>query len=175
MALRLGAPLDHAGNDPDAWITALKASGYRAAYSPLKPEADDATVADYAAAAAKADILIAEVSAWSNPLDPEPAKAKAAIELCQKAPDLAERLGALCCVNIAGSRNPNKWDGPHPDNFSLDTFDAIVETNRAIIDAVKPNRTTYTLETMPWIFSLHRRKLPRVGPRHRPSRRRSPS
>ena len=57
-------------------------------------------------------------------------------------------MGALCCVNIAGSRNPNKWDGPHPDNFSLDTFDAIVETNRAIIDAVKPNRTTYTLETI---------------------------
>ena len=58
MALRLGAALDHADEDPEAWIAAPKASGYSAAYSPLKPEADDATVSDYAAAGAKADILL---------------------------------------------------------------------------------------------------------------------
>ncbi len=50
------------------------------------------------------------------------------------------------------SRNPAKWDGPHPDNFSRDTFDLIVQSTREIIDAVKPQRTFYALETMPWIF-----------------------
>lgn len=152
MGLRLGAPVEDTDEDPQAWIATLKAAGYRAAYAPLKPEASDATVAAYVGAAAEADIVIAEVGAWSNPIDPDSTKAAAAIEHCQRALYLAERLGATCCVNIAGSRNPNKWDGPHRDNFSKDTFDAIVETNRKIIDAVKPTRTAYTLETMPWIF-----------------------
>jgi sugar phosphate isomerase/epimerase len=71
---------------------------------------------------------------------------------CQEHLAWAERIGARCCVNIAGSRHPAQWDGPHPDNFSRETFDLIVETTRKIIDAVRPKRTFYTLETMPWIF-----------------------
>jgi hypothetical protein len=54
-------------------------------------------------------------------------------------------------VNIAGARG-EKWDGPYADNFSQDIFDLIVETVRGIIDAVKPTRTFYTLEPMPYIF-----------------------
>ena len=64
---------------------------------------------------------------------------------------LADQIGARCCVNICGSRG-EQWDGPDPDNFSKDTFDLIVRTTREIIDAVKPVRSFYTLETMPWIF-----------------------
>src|SRR5262249_47707583 len=78
-------------------------------------------------------------------------KAKAAIALCQQRLELAERIGARCCVNIAGSRGP-RWDGPHPDNLSPATFDLVVETVREIIDAVNPTRTFYTLEPMPWVF-----------------------
>ncbi|MEI6503347.1 MAG: TIM barrel protein, partial [Armatimonadota bacterium] len=44
------------------------------------------------------------------------------------------------------------WDGPDPRNLGDECFDQIVETTRAIIDAVKPTRSFYTLETMPWIF-----------------------
>ena len=112
---------------------------------------DDATVAAYAEAARRADIVIAEVGAWSNPIDPDATKARAAVAKCAACLDLADRIGARCCVNIAGSRSASRWDGPHPDNFSVGTFDLIVETTRAIIDAVKPRRSFYTLETMPWI------------------------
>ena len=42
------------------------------------------------------------------------------------------------------------WDGPDPENLSSETFDLIVETVRRIIDAVKPVRTAYALEPMPW-------------------------
>ncbi|MGO4371983.1 sugar phosphate isomerase/epimerase family protein, partial [Paenibacillus sp. MCAF20] len=51
----------------------------------------------------------------------------------------------------AGSRG-EQWDGPDPDNFSDETFDLIVETTREIIDAVKPERTVFALEMMPWVF-----------------------
>lgn len=99
-----------------------------------------------------ADLVISEVGAWSNPIDRDPEKAKIATEKCIQSLALADQIGAKCCVNIAGSRNPNKWNGPHPDNFSEETFDLIVENTRKIIDAVKPRRSYYALETMPWIF-----------------------
>ncbi len=54
-------------------------------------------------------------------------------------------------MNIAGSCG-QQWDGPHPDNLTDAAFDRVVEMVRSIIDAVKPTRTFYTLETMPWMY-----------------------
>lgn len=150
--MRLAAPNYDKFENAAAWASAHRAAGYGAADPLLEPSASDAVVASYVEAARKADLLIAEVGAWSNPIDPDPAKAAAALEKSRLHLDLAERLGARCCVNIAGSRSPTRWDGPHPSNLDGDTFDLIVQSVRAIIDAVKPKRTVYALETMPWIF-----------------------
>lgn len=150
--MRLTAPLIEPFTDPESWVDAVHRAGYTASYSPLSSPASDATVRAYEAAAKRADIVISEVGAWSNPIDPDSEKAAEALLNCQRNLDLAERLGARCCVNIVGSRNPQKWDGPHSDNLKKETFDLIVQTTRKIIDAVKPKRTFYTLETMPWIF-----------------------
>ncbi len=147
--MRLGGPVFQKHQRPDEWARAVRALGYRAAYCPVTPDADDATVRAYAEEARKADIVIAEVGAWSNPISPDEPTRRAAIEKCCRALDLADRIGARCCVNIAGSRGA-QWDGPDPDNYSDDAFDLIVRTVRGIIDSVKPTRTFYTLETMPW-------------------------
>jgi len=150
--LRLGAPISKdLYQDPESWIVALRAAGYRAAYCPVGLDADDATIAAYAQAAEVADIVIAEVGAWSNPLSPDPDIRAAAIKKCQDSLALAEKIGARCCVNIAGSRG-EKWDGPHPDDLTQETFDIIVETVREIIDAVQLVRSFYALETMPWMY-----------------------
>ena len=149
--MRLGGPLFAACPDPQSWAAALRAQGYRAAYCPCDQGASDQEVAAYAAAARQADIVIAEVGAWSNPLSPDPAVRQAALAHCQARLELAERIGARCCVNIAGSRG-EQWDGHHPDNLIPETFDLVVESVRAIIDAVRPRRTCYTLETMPWMY-----------------------
>lgn len=149
--MRLGGPIFDATNEPAAWVQAVRAAGYRAAYCPLKPDADDATVRAYADAAARADIVIAEVGAWSNPLSPDETTRQAAIAHCQASLHLADRIGARCCVNITGSRGP-KWDGPDPRDLTDETFYMIVQTVRDIIDTVQPTRTYYTLETMPWAY-----------------------
>jgi len=149
--MRLGAPVFEKYDGPERWATALKSLGYGAAYSPVEASADDETVAAYAEMAEAADIVIAEVGAWSNPISPDDDLRRGAIKKCKVALALADRLGARCCVNIAGSR-ARRWDGPHPDNLSSATFDLVVETVREIIDAVHPTRTFYTLETMPWVF-----------------------
>jgi sugar phosphate isomerase/epimerase len=147
--MRLGGPLFEPYLDPDGWVTALKRMDYRAAYCPeLKGEC---TPKDFANAAHAADIVIAEVGVWNNPLSRDEAARKAAIRLCQEKLALADEIGATCCVNIAGSCG-SKWDGPHPDNLTQETFDLIVDTVRIIIDAVKPKKTFYTLETMPWMY-----------------------
>ena len=64
---------------------------------------------------------------------------------------MADRIGAGCCVNIAGACG-ELWAGPYENNFHSDTFARIVDNTRHVIDTVKPQRTYFTLELMPWIF-----------------------
>jgi sugar phosphate isomerase/epimerase len=149
--VRLGGPLFAKADSPDAWAAAVRAAGYRAAYCPVGPEADEPIVRAYAEAARKADLVIAEVGAWSNPLSPDPAAAAAAREKCMASLSLADRIGARCCVNIAGSCG-RKWDGPDAADLTEVTFERIVAMVRSMIDTVQPTRTFYTLETMPWMY-----------------------
>jgi len=149
--MRLGGPVFDTVSDPKAWIAALRRLDYGAAYCPVDHHAGPDLIGAYAAAAKEAGVVIAEVGAWSNPLSPDGETRGSALGHCQQQLALADEIGARCCVNIAGSRG-TVWDGPHPDNFTQETFDLIVETTRDIIDAVKPKRTFYTLETMPWMY-----------------------
>jgi len=149
--VRLGGPTFEKYEDPAGWVAALKKLGYSAAYCPVGAEAGDDVVKAYEQAAKDANIIIAEVGAWSNPISPDEKTRKEAQEKCRSQLHLADRIGARCCVNIAGSRG-EQWDGPSAKNFTDETFDMIVETTRAIIDDVKPTRTYFTLETMPWAY-----------------------
>jgi sugar phosphate isomerase/epimerase len=151
--MRLGGPVfDVDLKDPEKWAAAIRALGYGTTYCPIGADADDATCRAYAEAAKRHDVIIAEVGAWSNPISPDAAQARQATEHCIRQLQLADRIGAACCVNIAGSRNAQQWDGPHPANLRRETFDMVVASVRQIIDAARPTRTSYTLETMPWIF-----------------------
>lgn len=149
--MRLGGPVFGDFASPAAWAAAHAAKGYRAAYCPIGPTTDDATLARWIEAAAEHDLLIAEVGAWSNPLSPDEPTRAAALENCKRQLDLAERIGARCCVNIAGSRG-EKWDGPDGANLTPETFDLIVATVREILESVGPERTAYTLEPMPYMY-----------------------
>ena len=149
--MRLGGPLPATAANPEQWVQGLRDHGYRAAYCPVGPGTSPDTIAAYAVAAQKADIVIAEVGAWSNPLAPDETARRAALDKCKNSLALADAIGARCCVNIAGSKGP-KWDGPCREDLTDDTFDLIVQVVRNIIDAVRPTRSCYCLETMPWMF-----------------------
>lgn len=149
--IRLGAPIYGTYNTPEQWADVVKLEGWTAAYCPLSDAHDLALVKAYAKAAEKADIVIAEVGVWNNPISPHESERRQAIAACKEKLALADAIGASCCVNIAGSCNPDVWCGPHPENLTPETLDAIVQVTREIIDAVRPQRTFYTLEAMPWI------------------------
>jgi sugar phosphate isomerase/epimerase len=151
--MRIGAPVP-ALQDPAEWISMLRERCYSAAYCPVTERQPADVVQAFAKAAFEADIVIAEVGAWSNPLSPTASRRREALTLCQERLALADAVGARCCVNISGSRGeePNGRRAPHPDNLTRETFDLIVEAVRAIIDAVKPVRAFYTLEVHPWLY-----------------------
>jgi sugar phosphate isomerase/epimerase len=151
--MRLGGPLFSVYNDPEGWVSAVKGRGYSASYCPLGIDQLQNTglIREYEEAAKKADIIIAEVGAWSNPLSPDEKMRSEALKRCKESLALADEIGARCCVNIAGSRGA-KWDGPHREDLTDQTFEMIAEMVRGIIDTVKPKRTFYSLETMPWMY-----------------------
>lgn len=149
--MRLGGPVFDDCSTPELWVAALRRQGYRAAYWSHEFELPEDEVQAYVRAARAADIMIAEVGAWSNPLSPDEVTRTAAIEKCKRALAVADRVSARCCVNITGSRG-EPWDDPHPANLTEETFDMIVEYVRDIIDTVQPQRACYALETMPWMY-----------------------
>lgn len=150
--VRLGGPVFDSFDGPEGWIVSLQKTGYRAAYCPVKPGEDESTIRAYEKAARDKNIVIAEVGTWSNTIASDPDEAKAALDKCIAGLELADQIGSRCCVNVSGSKNPEYWAGPHRDNLTEETFDQVVEVTRKIIDAVKPTRTFFALEAMPWAF-----------------------
>ena len=149
--MRLGAPIFGDISDPRVWADRVRSKGYQAAYCPVNSKTSEDVIREYRKAAYEANIVIAEVGAWSNPISSDETTRRTAIEMNKEQLALADRIGARCCVNISGSRGA-QWDGPDPLNLTDQTFDLIVETVREIVDAVKPSQTYYTLETMPWAY-----------------------
>src|ERR1700736_916788 len=119
--MRLGVPILETYRNPEEWVELVLREGYGAAYCPVEVGAPPEQVDRYAAAAAEAGILIAEVGAWgSNPLSSDPTEVARSLAYCKQALALAERIGARCCVNIAGSPGA-VWAGPAGANYTRKT------------------------------------------------------
>jgi len=148
--VRLGGPIFLKSEDPAELAREHRSLGYSAAYCPAAELKDTARIQAIQTAFAKENVTIAEVGAWVNMLDPDSAKRRANLEYVTSRLALAEAVGARCCVDIAGSFNAEYWYGADSKNLSKEFLDATVENCRHIIDAVKPKRTLFTIEMMPW-------------------------
>jgi len=150
--MRLGGPIFLKAEDPGELAREHRRLGYRAAYAPevglKEKDRIKAIIKEFAAQ----DVALAEVGAWVNMLDPDPEKRRKNLSYVQERLALAEELGTRCCVDIAGSYDPKIWYGPNPRNFSQEFIDATVENCRKLIDAVKPRRTKFSIEMMPFNF-----------------------
>lgn len=149
-AIRLGGPVFLKSDDPEELAKEHRRLGYSAAYCPQAKATDRDRTRAIEAAFANENVVIAEVGAWKNMLDPDSTKRSANLEYVIERCALAEAVGARCCVDIAGSYNPDVWYGPNPKNLSKEFFDATVENCRKIIDTVHPKRTKFTIEMMGW-------------------------
>ena len=152
--IRLGGPIFLKGDaqtaDPRDLAREHRRLGYSAAYCPAANIADSVRIRAIEQAFAAENVVIAEVGAWKNMLDPDAAARKQNLDYVVERMALADAVGARCCVDIAGSFNPKVWYGPDPKNLSSEFFDATVSNCRHIVDAVKPKRTKFTIEMMGW-------------------------
>ena len=148
--VRLGGPVFLTRDDPRELAREHRRLGYSAAYCPNSKVEDTARNREIVNAFAAENVVIAEVGAWKNMMDPNAEKRRENRQYVSERMALAEAVGARCCVDIAGSYNPVSWYGPHPRNLSQEFFDATVENCRYAIDAVKPKRTKFTIEMMGW-------------------------
>lgn len=148
--VRLGGPIFLKSEDPAELAKEHRRLGYSAAYCPDAKSTDTARVKAIEKAYAAENVVIAEVGAWVNMLDPDAEKRRKNLEYVTERLALADLVGARNCVDIAGSYNPDYWYGAHPKNLSKEFLDATVENCRKVIDAVKPTRSRFTIEMMPW-------------------------
>ena len=148
--IRLGGPIFLKSSDPRELAREHRRLGYSAAYCPEAEVEDTALIREIEKAFAAEKVVIAEVGAWVNMLDPDPDKRGKNLRYVTGRLALAEAVGARCCPDIAGSYNPTVWYGPHPKNLSQEFFDATVQNCRRVIDEVKPKRTKFTIEMMGW-------------------------
>lgn len=149
--MRFGGFIFKPWNSPEEWARAAMESGYSAVYFPVDYTAPQSVIDGYRDAARQADLVICEIGVWNNTLDRDPVRREEAVARAVRQLELAEYVGANCCVNIAGSYS-DQWDGPHPDNFTRRAFEDIVAVTQRIIDSVNPKNTCYSLEPMPWMY-----------------------
>lgn len=148
--VRLGGPIFVKTDDPKELAREHRRLGYSAAYCPQAKADDRDRIRAIRDAFASEDVVIAEVGAWRNILDPDSRKRSDNLSYVSERLALADAVGARCCVDIAGSYNPDLWYGPHPKNLSQEFFDATVENCRKLIDSIKPKNTKFTIEMMGW-------------------------
>jgi len=148
--IRLGGPIFLKSADPRELAREHRKLGYSAAYCPDAKADDSVRVREIEKAFAAENVVIAEVGAWVNMLDPDLEKSRKNLRYVIERLALAEAVGARCCADIAGSYNPTVWYGPHPKNLSKEFFDATVANCRHVIDEIKPKRTKFTIEMMGW-------------------------
>ena len=149
--MRFGGFIFKKWHSAEEWAQLAIEAGYSAVYFPVDHTADQRVIDGYRDAAKAADLVVCEIGVWKNTLSSDPRTRAEAIDYAVHQLELADYVGANCCVNIAGSYS-DQWDGPHPDNLTERGFEDIVRVTQDIIDRVHPTHTVYSLEPMPWMY-----------------------
>ncbi|MBR4305614.1 MAG: sugar phosphate isomerase/epimerase [Ruminiclostridium sp.] len=150
MKLGIASSLHH--ESPLQWAVQLKNLGCKSVVFPLNCNDSKDRINAYAEAAKEQGLTIAEVGIWNNMLDPDKEKRKQNIDYNIRQLILADEIGAVCAVNIAGTPHGPRWDGGYRENFSAETFDMTVETIRYILSQAKVKNTFFSIESMPWMI-----------------------
>lgn len=146
--MRIGGSVMKPYRSPAEWLAYVKELRYSAVIFPVDSTAPKSVIRDYLNCCRDNDLLIGEVGVWRNCMSKTDGEKHIGYAIRQL--ELAEEVGANCCVNIAGSWG-EKWDGYHPAQGTQAYYDAVVKTTQRIVDAVKPAKSCYSLEPMPWM------------------------
>lgn len=150
--MRLGISTSLSGLNPHEWAEKLVSLGCGSAVFPVDSTADDILIDEYVKEAKAHDIVIAEVGIWRNAISPDANEAKKNLEYSINQLKLADRVGAVCCVNVAGAVAGPRWDGGVKENFTQYAFDKTVDMIKTVIAEANPKNTYFSIESMPWMI-----------------------
>ncbi|MCR5528331.1 MAG: sugar phosphate isomerase/epimerase [Saccharofermentans sp.] len=148
MRLGTSSPLAH--GSPSEWAANQVALGCRAINFHLNFEDSDELIDEYVRRARANDLMIAEVGIWRNALSSDPDERKRNRDYTVGQLKLADRLGARCAVNVAGTTG-SRWDGGYKQNFTPEMRREIVSMVQEVIDRAEVTNTYFTIEPMPWM------------------------
>lgn len=149
--MRLGVNIDFGHKDPESWSEMVRELGVSAVIAPMHEDDSPEVIKRYMKLIKENNLVVGEVGVWNNTISSDETARKEAVAYAKRRLALADEIGANCCVNIAGSCHDEKWFAYSPKNYTADTYALIVDTTREILDSVKPKRTFYSLEAMPWV------------------------
>ncbi len=147
----LGGTVSGKFTTPEEWEQLLIASRFKAVTAPFHCHTPKEQIESFCAAAKRQHAVIAEVGVWKNPFDRDPAVAKANQDYAKGQLALADEYNVPCCVNIVGTQSEAGWDAADPSNFTDEMYEKIIASIREILDDVKPSRSFYCIEPMPWM------------------------
>lgn len=150
MKLGISSALEH--TDPHDWALKHKRLGLECVNFPVDHTAGEEVFMAYKEAADEAGLMIAEVGVWRNTLARDPEERERWIRYAIGQLDMADRIGARCCVNVVGTPYGPRWDGGYRGNYSPELWKMAVDMIRRIIDSVRPKHTKYSIESMPWMI-----------------------
>ena len=134
--------------DPYELAEAHKKKGYTAAYAPKLNINETETIKEFRKVFEKEKIIFAEVGYWNNLMDTDLEVRKKNRTEMADAFALAEELGAVCVVGLAGSyHSPGEVADKNVEhNFSREAFDEAADMARYFLDLVKPKTSFFTYE-----------------------------
>ena len=150
MYLGISSALEHAS--PADWAARHKAMGLKAVVFPVSCLDGEETIRAYKKAADEAGLVIAEVGVWRNTLAADLEERKKWTDYAAAQLQMADEIGAICCVNVVGTPYGPRWDGGYRNNFSPELWKMAVRMIREIIDRVKPRQAKFCIESMPWMI-----------------------
>lgn len=150
MKLGIASALSH--ETPVQWAEQLKELGCESVVFPLCCNDNRDRISAYVESAGENGLTIAEVGIWNNMLDADPEKRKRNTDFNIRQLILADEIGAVCAVNIAGTPHGPRWDGGYRENFSDETFEMTVEAISYILRQANVKNTFFCIESMPWMI-----------------------
>jgi sugar phosphate isomerase/epimerase len=150
MYLGISSSLEH--GSPEEWAAKHKALGLECVNFPVTCDDGEETFMAYKRAADEAGLTIAEVGIWRNTLAADPDERKRWTDYAIRQLQMADEIGAECCVNVVGTPYGPRWDGGYRKNFSRELWDMAVSMIRQIIDSARPRHTKFCIAWMPWMI-----------------------
>jgi sugar phosphate isomerase/epimerase len=162
MPIKLGRGNIAYTGDPEAYVRVQAAQGYTSINMPPLKSGDRDEIKALAKAVANSGLVIGEAGAWRNLVAHDEARRKANLDFAADTLAVADELGVLCCVAYHGTvgHPGDPWQlsdnydyGPHPGNRGEAGFQRMLATARYLLDTVKPKRTKFSLEQVPWLVT----------------------